>query len=559
MQPSQDNIFVNRHQSIESVVEAINKLSVEGSTVRVFYGPGGQGKTALCRHLFRREYKEAETGKLKLHRAFLDLHARHSALEPEKALVIIRNEFAKSGVSMPAFDQALALMWETTRGEEPFPVLTNPWLGKTSEAFGAVAPEAVVKVGETMADIVAMVPGIGAGLSWAGRWSIDKTKLALLKRSHHHLARLFRDGEPKYGEELKELLPWMLAQDLAYHLDKNPRDRFLLLIDEYEGLFDQGGAGNRRQETPLDDLLRSLIKCSKGMLACFFSREPFDKIWQHDRDMTQALIGSQTKLEGLSDDFADEWLQEIPIQRADIRQAIIDGSKEDKDPDALVYPLLLELQADHWAWLVDNHRPIQTDDFALNEEKFKERCHSLINRLLRNYGEETQNTIKRLALANRFDKAAFDHLIKTFPDEKLLQSSAFERLTRLSFISSDEDGFFSLHRAIAEALAADLNKEEKSQSLNALFDHFDQRAIAENHWLVDSDKATALIEAVALARQLSKEDYIPWLYQRSEPFRVAARFGFVENLWQQALFFASKPTAKTTPLPPPHTTMLPIT
>jgi hypothetical protein len=75
-------------------------------------------------------------------RAVLDLHGRDKS-DPDLLLVWIRNGFADAGVVLPCFDLVLALMWERTRGEQPFPTLTKPWLARSTKAAqGAVDEEA---------------------------------------------------------------------------------------------------------------------------------------------------------------------------------------------------------------------------------------------------------------------------------------------------------------------------------------------------------------------------------------------------------------------------------
>ena len=68
-------------------------------------------------------------------------------------------------------------------------------------------------------------------------------------------------------------MPWMLAQDLNDHLSRHTGDRFVLLVDEYERVFDQGGAGKCWEENPFDRLMRRVVAETNGLLAVFFTRE----------------------------------------------------------------------------------------------------------------------------------------------------------------------------------------------------------------------------------------------------------------------------------------------
>jgi hypothetical protein len=91
-------------------------------------------------------------------------------------------------------------------------------------------------------------------------------------------------------------------------------------------------------------------------LAIFFSRERLP--WEDDPDWRDDLNGAQHLLGGLPDKDADEFLRAIPIESAVIREAIIDGAREKPRPAAAVYPLMLDLQVEHWRTIVAKREPI---------------------------------------------------------------------------------------------------------------------------------------------------------------------------------------------------------
>ncbi len=111
----------------------------------------------------------------------------------------------------------------------------------------------------------------------------------------NRIGKLYSNGELKKPYELSKLLPWMLAQDLNFHIATHPKERLVLLIDEYERVFDEGGAGARWKENPFDAHLRTLIQYSNGLLAVFFSRErlPWEDNpnWRDDLKNAQHLLG----------------------------------------------------------------------------------------------------------------------------------------------------------------------------------------------------------------------------------------------------------------------------
>lgn len=278
--PAANKIFVDRERPQKILEDAAFAIPAGGSIVRVFYGVGGQGKTALCRELWRKTDPAVEPSYAFLRRAELDLHGRQKD-DPDLLLVWIRNGFAEAGVNLPAFDLALAITWEETRGEQPFPKLNKPWLTRITTAADITLAEAPLELkfwlisetaGKLVGEVAREIPGLGL-LPRIGGWAIDKTKRAYLEWARHELKELYRAGELKKPYELSALLPWMLAQDLNHHLAAHPQDRFILFIDEYERVFDEAGAGARWKENPFDSHVRTLIKDTNGLLAVFFSRE----------------------------------------------------------------------------------------------------------------------------------------------------------------------------------------------------------------------------------------------------------------------------------------------
>jgi hypothetical protein len=85
----------------------------------------------------------------------------------------------------------------------------------------------------------------------------------------------------------------------------------VLFVDEYERVFEEGGAGARWRDNPFDSHMRTLIQNTNGLLAVFFSRERLP--WEADPDWRGDLNGAQHLLGGLVDRDADEFLRAIPI------------------------------------------------------------------------------------------------------------------------------------------------------------------------------------------------------------------------------------------------------
>ena len=527
------DIFVNRDGPIGMIERAVDGLDDADRKVLVFYGPGGQGKTALCRYMAKHlpVAARAENG-TKLRVAELDLHGRDKS-DPDLLLARIRNGFVRAGVSCPAFDLAFAIAWQEYRPEEPFPKIENAWLAKTQELIGDGAGDGVTAVREMAEETVETIPLLGPLITRGTNWVMDRSKSAWLHHTRDYLAELYSEGRLKKPYELSDLMPWMLAQDLNYHLSRHTGDRFVLLVDEYERVFDQGGAGKCWEENPFDRLMRRVVAETNGLLAVFFTRERLP--WEDDPDWRADLADCQHSLEGLKDPDAEQWLKKAGVTDAALRAAMIDGSRDSLHADALAYPLFLDLQIAYWEEIKKRHDTPKPEDFKVEDPDFSARCQTILNRLLRDYGEAWEYTLKRLCVADRFDKAAFDHVIDSFGTG--LAKDAFDRLAGLSFVSAGEAGFLTLHRAIRDVLRSSLEAERHRETAAGLLAHYEPRATPPSPKDINEIHRLALFEAVALRKQLGTEGFVSWLSRLMEPFRVAAWARTDELIWRDTLGF----------------------
>jgi tetratricopeptide (TPR) repeat protein len=536
--PAANRIFVDREQPQKVFEEAAFTIPADRSIVRVFYGIGGQGKTALCRELWRKTDPAAEPSYSFLRRAELDLHGRQKD-DPDLLLVWIRNGFAEAGVNLPAFDLALAITWEEMRGEQPFPKLTRPWLRRTTAAADITLGEAALELKFWLAseaashmvnEVARAMPGLGL-LPHVGRWVFDKSKRAYLELHRHELKELYHAGELKKPYELSALLPWMLAQDLNHHLEAHPQDRFVLFIDEYERVFDEAGAGARWRENLFDKHVRTLIKDTNGLLAVFFSRERLP--WGDNPDWRDDLKDAQHLLGGLSAKDADEFLRAIPIEATEIRQAIIDGAREEPRPDAPIYPLMLDLQVEHWRTLVAKKEVLSPVCFQVSAPTFEARRVEIVERLLREYGSPLQTTIERLSVARRFDRAAFKHVVETFGTGLPLDS--FEQISALSFVTRGDDGFLTIHNVVTQTIRETLDAERRRTSIEALLDHYSARMKVDLPRDVTDATVAALTEAAFLRRAKGIEGFVAWLEAASKIAIDAGRYSSAAQLWRETL------------------------
>ncbi len=459
--------------------------------------------------------------------ARLDLHGK-SKSDPDIFMVWIRNEFAKAGIVFPVFDIALALLWESSRAEQEFPKLTNGFLSKSKKTLEIISPDLIKSGIELASETLESIPGLGPSLQKLGGWVFDKSKTKYLEGTRDHFKALYSIGsELKKPYELAQLLPVILAKELNYYLDKNPEERFVLLIDAYESVLDGAGTG-RMQENLFDRRLRTFISEVNGLLAIFFSREKLH--WAQDNDWVEDLKGVQHLLGGLSEKDAQSWLDQIPLEDKKICKAIIASASVDGTAG---HPLLLDLLVEHWRELVAKGSTITSTQFQLREKTFEGRAREMVESLLRDYDLPVQSTLKNLSIAQRFDKKSFFHVVKIMGTA--LPHDQFENMTKLSFITQGEDGYFSIHKAVSEIISTSLDETQKEKARACLFEHFEQRATVSSPKDITEQTINALLEASYLRRQIGLEGYVDWLAPISKTISDAARYIIGEQIWREAL------------------------
>ena len=528
--PDANKTFVNRERPIAAFEQAVAGIAADGASVLVFYGIGGQGKSSLARELARRCEAGERPPFLDVRCAGLDLHGRPNS-DPEMLMVWLRNAFAEAGIAAPCFDLTLGIQWAAQRPEQPLPELRSSWFSRESEVIGGTALDLLTVVRDLGGEEIAKIPILGGLIRKASGWALRKGYETYLHAAHGPLQELYRNGELKKPYEIAALLPWMLAQDLNAHLGRHPEERLVLLIDEYERVFAEGGAAESWSANPFDRNMRTLIAETNGLLAVFFTRERLP--WDDDPDWTETLAGRQHLLGGLAAGDAEQFLRAIPIADASIRAAMIAGARETAQVDASVYPFMLDLQVERLRQLIAQGKPVTAESFRVAAPDFRNRRREIVERVLRDYDPPLQATLRRLACARRFDRPAFEEVVTTFRTG--LPGDSFDIIAELSFASKSEDGFVSIHSVMAEAIREMLEPEKRAEALAVLFKHYEARATVASHFDVTDATIMALDEAAYLRREQGVEGYGEWLRLISEPLAVAARYAAYGELWREAL------------------------
>ena len=528
-------IFVNREGSIELFEIELLKIPADTASLLVFHGQGGQGKTHLCRELVRRSDWRVNAKFDFIKRAHLDLHDRLKT-DSDRALIWIRNAFAAEDLSFPTFDLAFLYYWEQVRREESSPRLVNAMLHNAQDVVGETGTDIGQFLGDLWQDTIDTVPGVKTVYKWISKKAVKAGQEKWLKISRPDTLKAMFDerGQILEAHIIKERLPWFLAQDLNHYLDQNPQSRFVLMIDEYERIALEGGASTAIQENPFDTVFQHFISETNGLLAVFFTRERLR--WEEDPDWQDDLRNRQIRLEGLKVSDAEQWLTLEEIEDSEIRSAMINGARETSDPEACIYPLLLKLQIEHYRARIASGQEVSPQCFSIIEPDFKGRCQRLLERVLRDYGEPMQSTLKRLCVAERFDKQAFAHVISKF--QTGLPLDRFYRIKNMSFVTEDSEGFILIHRAIRDVMLTWLDDKYKNESVELLLTHYTRRASFDPKTKSPDVELIALNQALRLRMLQDPAGITFWLKSLEEPFLNRAKYSDLEIIWRDVLDFA---------------------
>ena len=539
--PEVNKVFVDREDQQKLFRELASSIPANGVSLLVFHGIGGQGKTWLAKRLAS-NCDGAKDPEFRHHRpAVVDLAKQTSLTDPDMLLVLIRNAFAAKGIDFPCFDLALALAWEAGRPEMLLPHLVSPWLQRTKElapdAIGEAADSAKEWLSgegatELLGEMVTQLPFVGPLIRRGGAWAFKRGKEKYLHQTRDHLKLLYKDGQLRPDDELSRLLPVMLAKDLAHHRRGSAYAQFVLFVDEYERVFDQGGASDRYEDNKFDQQMRRFLSEADATMAVFFTRERLP--WEQLAAWKAQLDGRQVMLDGLPQADARMHLDQVPITDAAIRDAMIAASRESNADDMPVYPLLLDMAVEHWSQIVAAGEAPKAGDFRIDATGFNERCRFVTNRLLRSYSEPLQETIRRLAFTRRFDRTLFRAIVADF--QTGLPAAAFDRLKGLSFMRSGGPDHLFLHQAVAEIIREIQPPAYAQETHEFLFAHFDRLAAVADHRAVTDTSVDALFEAAWHRRQAGMiEGWVEWLFERAEPVRMAARYPAATLLWEDAV------------------------
>ena len=518
--PVANRVFTNREGPIAAFDAARAGLPADRHRLLTYYGIGGQGKTALCKHLIARLAAESPPRHLW---GLLDLDiADHR--DPARGLLEIRKGLHASGaIRTPVFDLAIATYWSSAYATEDIDRALKDVLRDNRDLISAVADAAPGWAALAVQD--AGVPGLGLLVR-----GVAHARRLLKERGAKRACEALVDLEHLSAAQILDRLPWFLGQDLIAHRADPGAPTPICFIDTYEALWSEhpDKAGPAALET--DAWVRELVAAAPGTLFVILGRERLSWDRRFPDDWGD-LLGDQHLLGGLADADADRFLAAIPIPDGAVRRALIAGAKADPglcsvgpgpdgpagagpDPGAAVpqtpgpgdcgaHPFYLDLSVDTYLDLIDaGHTPVP-DDFG--------RTHpEILARFMRHRTPTERETLKVLAGPRAFDRTLFAALMERFRTR--YSEGRFNDLVGYSFCEPGPDGRYRLHALMREHLLEELDPETRAALDAFLFDWFDARCQPARPREVTAEHEAALREAVHHRGTGDAEAALDWFW-----------------------------------------------
>jgi hypothetical protein len=396
--------------------------------------------------------------------------------DPALLMLWLRDAMAANKeLSFPAFDLGFAMYWNSAYPGQSMPAFRGGWLNEEKHEVGADA----LQVGAEML-LQHALPFVGNALRRLAVAGIKAGRRHYTIETNECIRRLFKDGDP-HGDplppyEIREELPALLASCLGECRERSPDIRFVLLIDEYEKLFEYGALAAAARDNAFDKMMRDFVSAVQGTLVTIFGRERL--AWPAFVPDWKAWVeGAHHLLGGLAWKDADAFLQAVPVDDPKLREAMVEGasSLDQATGEKYAFPFMLDLQIDHFLAFKSSGAGFSPASLSIGDVSFEERRATLLRRVLRQYDLSLESALKRLAVARRFDRSLARYLVTRFatgfPTDRL------QDLLRLSFVEElIGGGTYVMHQVIRDGLALLLGSDEVRATQQALLEYFEEKA-----------------------------------------------------------------------------------
>lgn len=338
-QYSASEVFTDREDARERFERALeDDQGVDDYRVLVWYGVGGQGKSALQaefgRMVDRRRGAWVNVRKRAIGQALLDLELIERR-SPVQAMLTLRLQLGDSaGIAFPAFDTAFARYF----------ALDNP--GKD---IRAVHPQLFQSGGSVLADVLSLASDAAAIIPGYGLLTKYGSKLVAAGAEKLHDWWRLRGVEVLKGlddlgqDALAARLPSYLGADLCDAVRRPSPPRIVLRIDTHEALWRERGLKDGPGALLADDWVRRLVQDAPGVLVVLTGR---DRLRWEEIEPGWSTVLEQHLLGGLSAQDAEVFLEKVGVDDVEVRRTIARAAGSDEGGGCL--PYFLDLEKDTW-------------------------------------------------------------------------------------------------------------------------------------------------------------------------------------------------------------------
>jgi tetratricopeptide (TPR) repeat protein len=429
--------FTNREGAIEAFERYLNAPAGTDLRVLTFYGVGGIGKTTLISKLCD-NLRHA-----KIPHARFDMQTiRDQTQAYREVLLQMRCDLeSQFGIPFPRFDLCLAVILAREGGEPPPLVRINPILQDAFRFITSIFQAPREGLGGLIDASIRRFPKLEA---YVRKVFNTEDVIHLRNLALRDDQQLYEELIRRFAEDLKENLPARAGKAC----------RGVLFLDTYEALW-SGREIHTAQGRLLDEWVRRLAEYCLGseVLLVISGRDRL--MWDEDnpdwRDwLDQHLLG------GLSARDAQAFLSKCGVgsppdePTTPLQQAIIECCDTEPGPVVSCHPLYLALCAE----IVLNTR--QNEGVDPKPDVFRgipsqQVASELANRFLKSlHNRAMELWVTELSLTPRFDETA----ALTLDTERQHQNgrAGWELLTHFSFVEALPNGFYRIHKTMAETL-----------------------------------------------------------------------------------------------------------
>jgi tetratricopeptide (TPR) repeat protein len=490
--------FTDRDEPKALFRHALESLHPDRCRVLVWYGVGGQGKTAL-RNEFERLVSSHEVLGHPVALSVLDFD-RPLLRNPIEAMLHLRFELAAAGLKFPTFDIAFAQLFaleypgEDIRQRHPglFRGRENELLSDLLE-LAEGAKEAIFGV--------KLLYKYGTRLAgWLGEWWASVN-------ARSEIGRL--QGLP--ANKLREQLPAYLAADITRDLSAPKVPRVVVMLDAYEALW-RGAPRGAQENLRVDGWVRTFVDHARGALVLVFCRDrlrwsELNPKW--DDALEQHLLG------GLSDSDAERFLEGAGVRSPRVRERIVKAAQG--------LPFYLDLCVDTYEHVrdVEDRQPTVADFGKTPGEVFE--------RFLDHLSDTEVEDLETASYLDVIEESLLTDASRTLrgrmPD--------WPRLCQRSYVTRGGDDTLVMH-AVMRSACQDREKRLRPSFFKSthgfLATHLEARALSPGTPRdVRDHHESALLAAVRHRVASGEPDLVQWLMQRHKLFVDAGRFVMLEQ------------------------------